>query len=102
MAIETVQAVRKAELNAVQKEKDAVQQRESILAEAERNSKIMVTSMTRVALLKAEQDMAEAQRQGEKMLEVAISKAESEVIQIKEILQSKEKEAITLVLSNVI
>lgn len=102
MAIETVQAVRKAELNAVQKEKDAVLQREAILAEAERNSKTMVTSMTKVTLLKAEQDMAEAQRQGEKMLEAAISKAESEVIQIKEILQSKEKEAITLVLSNVI
>ena len=101
MAIETVQAVRKAELNAVQKEKDAVQQREVILAEAERISKTMVTSLTKVALLKAEQDMAEAKRQGEKILEAAISKAESEVIQFKEILQSKEKEAITLVLSNI-
>lgn len=102
MAIETVQAVRQAELNAEQKEKDAMLKRDAILADAEHNSKIMITTMTRSALTKAEHDIADAQNQGTEMMEAARIKAKNEVQLIKQILQRKEQEAIKLVLSSVI
>jgi V/A-type H+/Na+-transporting ATPase subunit G/H len=102
MAMETVQAVRQAELNAAQLEKEAIQKRELILAEAQQNAKSMITSMTKEALAKAEQKLLEANGQGAKRMETSKQNAEKEVLLMKEMLKSKEQEAIKLVLSSVI
>jgi len=102
MAKETVQAVRQAELNAVQIEKDANTQREAILLEAQQNAKTMITSMTKEAIAKAESDLGAAKHQGTETLEAAKLRAETEVLLIKEMIKEKEQSAIDLVLSNVI
>lgn len=102
MAKETVQAVRKAELNAAQKEKDALIRKEEIIAEAGQNAKAFITSMTKQALDKAEQDLAAANKRGTELTEAAKLKAESEVLIMKEMAQRKEEAAISLILSSVI
>lgn len=102
MAKETVQAVRQAELNAAQIEKEAFVKKEAILLEAQQNAKTMITSMTREAIAKAESDISAARHRGTENLEAARIKAEKEVLLIKEMIKGKEQAAINLVLSNVI
>ncbi|MDF2539967.1 MAG: hypothetical protein K0S76_2988 [Herbinix sp.] len=102
MAKETVQAVRQAELNAAQKERDAYQNKEAILTEAQQKAKTIITSMTKEAHETAERNMVVANEQGIKMMESAKQKAENEVFLMKEMAQSKEVAAINLVLSTVI
>jgi len=102
MAKETVQAVRQAELNAAQFEKNANMQREAILQEAEQNAKTMINSMTREAIEKAESNLSAARHRGTETLEAAKLRAETEVLLIKEMIKEKEQSAIDLVLSNVI
>ena len=102
MAKETVQAVRQAELNAAQKEREASQNKETILSEAQLNAKIMITSMTKEALEKAERNLALANQQGLGRMETAKLKAVNEVLLMKEMAQRKEKVAIKLVLSTAI
>ncbi|MGB4661288.1 MAG: hypothetical protein WBI07_19100 [Mobilitalea sp.] len=102
MAKETVEAVRQAELNAAQKEKDAAQKKEAILLESQLNAKTLYSSMTKEALEKAENDIAKANIRGTVILEEAKEKAEKEALLMKEMAQQKEADAISLVLSNVI
>lgn len=102
MAKETVQAVRQAELNAIQKERDAHAQRETIVSEASLNAKALITSMTKQAVEKADQDLSEALRKGNERLEAAKLKAEKEVLLMKEMASAKEEAAINLVLRGVI
>jgi len=98
MAKETVEAVRQAELNAAQKEREAFQKKESILSEAQQNAKSMVSSITKEALLKAERNLALANQQGLERMEASKLKAVSEVLLMKEMAQRKEEAAIKLVL----
>ena len=102
MAKETVQVVRQAELNAVQKEKDALQRQEAIISEAEQNAKGLITSITKQALDQAEDNLSAANQKGIKIMETAKIKAESELLIMKEMAQRKEQAAIDLVLSYVI
>jgi len=102
MAKETVQAVRQAELNATQKEREAIEKKEAIISEAQQNAKIMVTDMTKEALEKAERNLTFANQRGIEMMEAAKQKAENEVLLMKEMAKGKEEAAINLVLSNVI
>jgi len=98
MAKETVEAVRQAELNAAQKEREAFQKKELILSEAQQNAKSMVSSITKEALLKAERNLALANQQGLERMEASKLKAVSEVLLMKEMAQRKEEAAIKLVL----
>lgn len=102
MAIETVEAIRQAELNAVQIEKDANQQKEAILLQAELEKDEIISSMTKEALAKSKQDIEIAQRQSEERVEKAIMQAEQEIIMLKEMVKNKEQAAIQLVLEEVI
>lgn len=102
MAKETVQAVRQAELNAAQKEKDAILRKEEILSKARQDASEMIASMTKDAREKAEAKIKAAELQGSKMLEDAKLKAESEVLIITEMAKRKEEAAINLVLTTVI
>lgn len=102
MAKETVQAVRQAELNAAQIERDAVLQKEAMISDAGLNAKTLITSMTKQAMEKAEQDLAAAVKRGNQMLEEAKTKADNEVLLMKEMALMKEEAAVNLILSNVI
>jgi len=102
MAKETVNAVRQAELNATQIEKEAEKEHDAILFKAEQDTKAIITSMSKEALAKAKHDLEQAQRQGEVAMETATLRAEKEIILLKEIVKSKEQAAIDYVLSEVI
>lgn len=102
MAKETVQAVRLAEQNAAQLEKESIIKKETIIAEAHQNSKDLISSMTKEASDKANHDLNVAQKKSVEMLEASKVEAEKEVLILKEMVKRKEKEAIDLVISNII
>jgi F0F1-type ATP synthase membrane subunit b/b' len=102
MAIESVQAVRRAEVNAAQLEKEALTQKETILEEARQKAKTLVTSSVKEAQAKAENDLNIAGRRSTEIMEEAKIKAEKEIIFMKELVKNKEQAAIDLVLANVI
>jgi V/A-type H+-transporting ATPase subunit G/H len=102
MALETVQAVRNAELKASQMEKDALQQKEAIILKAEQEREQIISSMTKDALEKSVKDLEEANRQAKVRLEKAVMQAENEIILLKEMVKNKEQSAIKLVLEEVI
>lgn len=102
MALKTVQAVRQAEANAAQREKDALQRKEDILAKAGQDAKALMDTMAKQAAEKAERNLAEAVKRGQEQLEEARLKAEGEVLIMKEMAERKEEAAIHLILSSVI
>lgn len=102
MALESVQAVRQAELKAAQIEKDASAQREALLADAKQKAKDLADTRMKEAHAKAENDLKAAERRSMELLEEAKKKAEKEVIFMKELVKNKEQAAIELVLSNLI
>ena len=102
MAKETVQAVRQAELNAAEKERNAILEKDQILNEAQQEAKALLARMTEQALNSAERNLVLANQQGVEMMESAKKRVEKEVILMKEMARSKEEAAINLVLSNVI
>ena len=102
MAKETVQAVRQAELDALQKEREALQKKDSIIAEAEQQAKLIINSSIKQAMEKAENDFAKAKQHGEEIANAARLKAEDEVLLMKEMASRKEEAAIKLVLSSVL
>lgn len=102
MALETVQAVRQAEVKAAQMEKDALQRKEEIISKADQDAKALIHSLTKQAAKKAEEDLAEAKKRGQEQLEAARLKAENEAMILKKMAQRKEETAIHLILSSVI
>ena len=102
MAKETVQAVRQAELNAAQIEKDATVKKDAILSKAQEEAKISISSITKDALAKAKQDLERAEVQGAEFMEIAVQRVEQEILMLKEMVKGKEQVAIDLVLSEVI
>ncbi len=102
MAKETVQAVRQAELNAAEKEKEALLEKEKILSDAKQEAKTLIAKMTKQALDVAEHNLFLANQQGVEMMDAAKKRADNEVLLMKEMAKNKEEVAINLVLSNVI
>lgn len=102
MAKETIQAVRQAELNAVNMEKDAIQKKEEILAKAHKEAGIILTTRIKQANEEAEHNLVSANEQGTKLMEKAKQRVNNEVTAMKEIAKDKEEAAINLVLSSVI
>lgn len=102
MATETVQAVRQAEINAAQQDKEAVKKREAILLKAKEDAEHMVSFMMKEANEKAETDLMQAEKQGEELMDAVVQRTEKEIILLKEMVKSKERAAIDLVLSEVI
>ncbi len=102
MAKEIVQAIRQAELNAVEKEKEALLEKDRILSKAQQEAKLLATTMTKQANDLAEQALIMANQKGATMLEDAKKRADKEVVLMKEMAKAKEEKAIKLVLSHVI
>lgn len=102
MARETVQAVRRAELNAAEKETEALHQQERILAEAQQKAKALLTERIKKANEEAERKLSLANQQGAKRMEDMKKRVEKESILMKDLAQSKEENAIKLVLEHVV
>ena len=102
MVSESVQAVRKAEVNAAQIEKEALAKKEAILETAKQSAKSLVATRIKEAQVKAEAAVRQAEDRSKEILEESKSKAEKEVSFMKEIMKSKEQAAIDLVLASVI
>lgn len=102
MAIETVQAVRQAEINAAETEKEAIKRRDAILSKAQEEAKTVEIKITKAALDKADADLKQAGQQGDLLMKAAVQKAEKEVSLLKEMVKCKEQSAIDLILSEVI
>ncbi len=102
MVQETVQAVRKAELNAAQTEKEALAKKEAILEAAKQEAKALISSRVKDAQRKAEEALKQAESRSKDILEESKIRAEKEVIFMRELVNNKEQAAIELVLTNVI
>ncbi len=102
MAMETVEAVRQAELNAAQKEKDALNKKDEIISEAGRNAKALAASRTKQAMEEAEQELEAANQKGNGILQAAKLKAEKEVLIMREMAKAREEAVINMVLQAVI
>ncbi|MDF2544037.1 MAG: hypothetical protein K0S47_3755 [Herbinix sp.] len=102
MAVETVQAVRKAEQKAAQMENDALIQRDLIIQEAKQKAKTMISSMTKDALSKAAMELDQTQKKGDELLITSRAKADKEILLMKELTKSKEQAAIKLILSEIV
>ncbi|HAN21999.1 MAG: hypothetical protein A2Y15_05515 [Clostridiales bacterium GWF2_36_10] len=99
MAIEAVEAVYQAEQNAIQKEKEAVKERDAILLKAQQEANEMISAITKEALEKVKNKLQEANTQGEKVVETSKIRANEEIIKIKEIVDKKSCEAINFIIS---
>jgi vacuolar-type H+-ATPase subunit H len=102
MAKETVQAVRQAELNAAQIEKEAQQKKDNLLTEAQQNAKAIIISMTKEAQRKAEDKLREANNQAAQLISAAKQRADMEAQLMKELVRGKEQSTIDQVLSSLI
>ncbi len=102
MALESVQAVRQAELQAAQIEKEAIAKKEALLADAKQKAKEFIETRMKEAQAKAENDLKAAERRSMELLEDAKQKADKEVLFMKELVMNKEQAAIELVLTNLI
>lgn len=102
MAQDTVQAVRQAELNAANKEKEALQKKESILTKAQQDAKELIASKVSETQMLSEKKLKNASNQGEERLEAAKRKADQEVLILQEMVKSKEQAAIDFIISSLI
>ena len=102
MAIETVQSVRQAELLAAQKEKDAESEAEKIIMESETEAKQHLAFIRKSAQENAQKAFENAKIQADTMLETSLEEAQKEIEKLRLDVKEKEKEAINLVLTELI
>jgi vacuolar-type H+-ATPase subunit H len=102
MASEAVQAVRQAEGNAEQIEKEALKKKEIILQNANEEASSIVDNMMKEELMKAEAALEQAWIQGDVLMAEAIKRAEREADLLKERIKTKDQAAVQLVLSEII
>lgn len=102
MAMETVEAIRKAESIALQTEEAAAKERDAILKKAHQDAAETISQMTEQAQVKAKKALEEAQCQGEAFVESACQRAEEEIARLKDAVRAKEQAAIALVISELV
>ncbi len=102
MAIETIEAVRQAELKAVQLEKEAAANKDELLSQAKKKAAELIQSKSEEALAKADVKVREAEKKGLEQLEATKVNAEKSILFMKDLVKVKEKEVIDLIISNVI
>lgn len=99
MADETVQAVRNAEINAEQIEKDAFAECERIKKQADTDSKNILEKLLTKAKAKAQDALIDAKKQGEIISTEAQKEAAAEIEALKISAQSKEEKAIKAIVA---
>lgn len=102
MAKETIQSIKQAELKAEQIEKDAFDKHEELINKALDEVKTIVFNMTNDAKLQSSKELELAKGQGKSIMDEVVERAEKEIMLLKELSKGKEKEAIKIVLSEII
>lgn len=102
MAKETVEAVRQAELNATNLENEAILKKERMIQNAMEDAKSLLSTRTKEALASSARKLEETNIASENLMKEAVFRAEKEISLLKELVKSKEKAAIDLVLGEVI
>lgn len=102
MAKETVEAVRHAELNAAKVENEATLKKEQMIQNALEDVKSLLSTRTKEALASSARELEKTSIVSDNLMKEAIFRAEQEIILLKELVNSKEKAAIDLVLCEVI
>ena len=102
MAMETVQAVRQAELEAAKKEKEALKESEVMISKAEIEAQVLLSSMKKLEQEKADKNLYKADEKAKESMKISLQQAEQDVISIRNMVEGKEQEAISLVLSTII
>lgn len=102
MAKETVDAVRQAELNAADTEKDAVAKSEAIIQKAQQDAKALILNLTKEVSATAASELEKAQEKNAQVMAEALQRAEKEVLFLKEMVKSKEKGVLDIIISEVI
>lgn len=102
MAMDTIQTVKQAELQASQSERAAHVKGDELISKAISDAKALVTSMTREALIEAQNNIEKAKRQSSVMIEQVVERTNKEVMLLKELSKKKEQEAIRMVCSHII
>lgn len=99
---DTVDAVRQAELKAMEMEKEVLKQKEEIINKAHSDAKELKDSIIKKALENVDNKLLEVEKRNEEVMNEYKKDAQKEVMLLKENVKNKEAAAIKAVLSEVI
>lgn len=102
MTKETIQSIKKAELKAEQIGRDAHGESEELIHNAIKEGQTIVSNMAKEAKLQSKKELEAANNQGKRLMEEVLEKTEKEIVLLKELAKGKEKEAIQLVISEIV
>lgn len=102
MVEETIQVIRETEAKAEALVKDAEVQSKRILEDASKEAESLKEAMLKEIRLKADTIMADAKEQGAQSQKKAMSDVEDDIKSLKEAAASKEDEAVSLVISQLV
>ncbi len=102
VARETLEAVKKVELNAALIESQALKQHDKIIYDAKENAKALLSTMEKEAKEKAEAELESARKQGYEIIQHAISNGNNEKDRLLSKVRDNEQAAIKLIISQLI
>lgn len=102
MAQEAVKAVRQAEADALKQQKDAVSQREAMIAQANADIAEKRKQVEEAAARQAKKALNEADLNNEQSMQAALREAEEEIARMRSQAQSKQSEALKLVIAELV
>lgn len=102
MVEETIKAIKETEREAEQKIKAAEQEANAILEKAKQDADILKANKANEANGMADKAKETAKVRGDSLMAEALEKAKSEIIALKKSAAGKEKEAIQLIISQLV
>lgn len=101
MATEAIEAIKRAELEAAKIERDAIKERDAILASAQSKSKDIIDEMTRDAAKKAQFDLDNTQKECGSFIKEAEEKASLQIKQLTEKLTQNREKVIEYIINEI-
>nr|WP_320023881.1 hypothetical protein [uncultured Acetobacterium sp.] len=102
MAQEIIAAVRKAEIQAEQTEKMAIDEKNAIIKQSKKETELLISAMIKEEKHQAESALAEAKKLGSQMIKEAEAGAEIEICQLRETAKRKEDQIVSLIIAELI
>lgn len=102
MTNDIILEVKKAEQNATRIEKEAKDQRDSMIEKASTEAKDMLAKAISETRQKNKDALEKVEAEGEKAIQMAIQTAEKEILLMKSLLADKEEKAMQLILAEII
>jgi len=102
LAKQTIEAIRQAEIKAVEIEKKAIDESSAVIGQAEELAIKIIEEMTMVAKDQVNHTMMETQIQVDAIHEKALQEAEEKIDRLRMQAMEKETEAVSLILSEFI